>query len=87
MVELNVCVGTSCHLNGSYNVVQTFEQLIEEYSLHDEIEFRANFCMKQCQNQGVSVAVDGEDYRVEPEKAGEFFENIILKKTANKSSV
>lgn len=85
MVEINVCVGTSCHLNGSYNVVQTFEQLIEAYSLHEDIEFKANFCMKQCQSGGVSVAVDGKAYRVEPERAGEFFENIILKKAAKGS--
>ncbi len=78
MIEINVCVGTSCHLNGSYNVVQTFEQLIEEHSLHEEIEFKANFCLKHCQNQGVSVTVNGQDYRVVPEKAIEFFNNIIL---------
>lgn len=81
MVEISVCVGTSCHLNGSYNVVQTFEQLMEEYSLHEQIEFKACFCMKQCQNKGVSVSINGVDYRVEPENASAFFLDTILKKT------
>jgi len=80
MVEINVCIGTSCHLNGSYNVVQIFQQLIEEYSLHEEIEFKANFCMKQCQKKGVSVAIDGESYRVGPEDIRELFQNKILSK-------
>lgn len=78
MVELNVCVGTSCHLNGSYNVVQIFQQLIEEHKLHDEIEFKACFCRKNCNNEGVSVGIDGESYRVVPEEAGEFFKKHIL---------
>lgn len=80
MVEINVCIGTSCHLNGSYNVVQTFQQLIEENSVHDKVEFNALFCMKQCNSKGVSVAVDGEKYRLEPENAREFFETKILSK-------
>ncbi len=80
MVELGVCIGTSCHLNGSYNVVQTFQQLIEEYALHDKIEFKAYFCMKECKSNGVSVSVGEENYRIEPENAGDFFRNTILAK-------
>ena len=32
MIEVNVCIGTACHLRGSYNVVQTFQQMIEPVS-------------------------------------------------------
>ncbi|MGN0592047.1 MAG: (2Fe-2S) ferredoxin domain-containing protein, partial [Ruminococcus sp.] len=35
MVELNVCIGSSCHLKGSYNIIHTFQHLIEEKGLHD----------------------------------------------------
>jgi NADH:ubiquinone oxidoreductase subunit E len=80
MIEINICIGTACHLSGSYNIVQCFQQLIEEHSLHDHIDLKAYFCMKQCGNKGVSVSVDGEVYRVEPEKAIEFFHNTVLKK-------
>lgn len=79
MVEIGVCVGTSCHLNGSYNVVQTFRQFIEEYGLHEKVEVKACFCLKQCQNKGVSVTVDKTAYRIEPENAGAFFEETIRK--------
>lgn len=75
MVELNVCIGSSCHLKGSYNVIQTFQQLIEAGQLHDRLEMKAQFCMKQCQ-KGVSV---GEDvYSVSPETAKSFFESTVL---------
>lgn len=80
MIEIGVCIGTSCHLNGSYNVVQTFQQLIEEYGLHDKINFNAKFCMKQCQNKGVSVVIDGKEFRIEPENANAFFKDTILSK-------
>lgn len=80
MVEISVCIGTSCHLNGSYNVVQTFRQKIEELSLHDKIDIKADFCMKQCQKKGVSVTVDGENYQIDPMEASAFFQNTVMKK-------
>jgi NADH:ubiquinone oxidoreductase subunit E len=77
MVELNVCVGSSCHLKGSYNVIQAFQQLVEEKSLHDKIDMKAQFCMKQCQ-KGVSVSIGSEIYSVSPETVREFFSNTIM---------
>jgi NADH:ubiquinone oxidoreductase subunit E len=80
MVNVGVCIGTACHLNGSYNVVQTFRQLIEEYSLHNKVTVKACFCLKQCQNKGVAVTVDKEVFRVDAMNAGEFFKNTIMEK-------
>lgn len=80
MIEINVCIGTSCHLNGSYNVIQTFRQQLEERSLHNKINLKSAFCMKECQNKGVSVNVDGECYQINPMEAVEFFQSTILKK-------
>jgi hypothetical protein len=36
--------------------------------------------MKQCQNKGVSVTLDGVNYRVEPESARQFFKETVLMK-------
>ncbi|MDR1932979.1 MAG: (2Fe-2S) ferredoxin domain-containing protein, partial [Spirochaetales bacterium] len=69
MLELCVCVGSSCHIKGSYNVIQTFQQLIEEKSLHEKINFKSSFCQKQCQYPGVAVSVGGTLHHVAPEKA------------------
>ncbi len=81
MVEVRVCVGTSCHLNGSYNVVQDIQQLIEQHSLHDKLNFEAIFCMKQCQAKGVSIKVDNEEFRIEPNQVKEFFLENIMSRT------
>ncbi len=78
MIELSVCIGSSCHIKGSYNVIQAFMQLIEEYGLHDKIDFKSTFCMKQCQYAGVGLVLNGEAYRIPPETAREFFRTTIL---------
>ena len=75
--EISICIGSSCHLKGSYNVVQVFQKLIEEHKLHDSIEMKAKFCMKQCQN-GVSVSIGEKMYSVSPETASEFFLESVL---------
>ena len=83
MVVIRVCIGSACHIRGSYNVIQTFQQMIEEYSLHDKVDFSGIFCMKKCQNVGVSVSVDGEYFRVAPEQARAFFkENVLARVSA-----
>jgi NADH:ubiquinone oxidoreductase subunit E len=78
MIELCVCIGSSCHLKGAYNVIQAFQQLIEANSLHDRIDFKAKFCMKQCQNKGVSVSINDKEYNIVPEAAREFFESVVM---------
>lgn len=78
MTELSVCIGSACHLKGSYNLVQTFQQLIEENLLHDKIDFKANFCMKMCDKPGVTVSLNGEKFSITPEKASEFFKDKVL---------
>ena len=77
MIELNVCIGSSCHLKGSYNVIQAFQQLVEENNLHDKVEMKAQFCMKNCQ-QGVSVSIGDEVFSVSPETVREFFRTTVM---------
>ena len=47
MIELSVCIGSSCHIKGSYNVIQTFQQMIEENNLHGQVDFKGTFCMRR----------------------------------------
>ncbi len=81
MHDLKVCIGSACHIKGSYNVIQVFQQLIEENKLHDAIEIGGIFCMKQCQH-GVAVSLDGEIFNVTPENAYQFFQETILPKVS-----
>jgi NADH:ubiquinone oxidoreductase subunit E len=78
MTELSVCIGSSCHLKGSYNVIQTFQQLIEEFALHDRIDFKSTFCMKMCRQYGVSVSLNQKVYNIVPETSEEFFKTAVI---------
>ncbi len=78
MLELSVCIGSSCHLKGSYNIIQLFQQMIEENALHDKIDFKASFCMRKCQSSGVAVSINGMVHHLQPETAREFFKNTIM---------
>jgi len=78
MLTIIICVGSSCHVRGSDEVAETFERLIDEKGLADEIEIVGAFCMDHC-SMGVSVRVGDKIYRgVRPEGARVFFENEIM---------
>ncbi len=54
---IKVCVGSSCHLKGSYDVVEAFKALVKKYNVEDKIELQASFCLSNCLH-GVSAAVE-----------------------------
>ena len=54
MTQLSVCIGSACHLKGAYNVISTFQHLIEERGLHEKIAFSAKFCTKECHKPAAS---------------------------------
>ena len=79
MHEIHICIGSSCHLKGSYNVVQELQQIIEEKTLHDQLVIKATFCMEQCQD-GVSVTFDGTVFSLLPGTCRDFFSTTIAPK-------
>ncbi|MCR5540395.1 MAG: (2Fe-2S) ferredoxin domain-containing protein [Ruminococcus sp.] len=78
-MKVTVCIGSSCHLKGSRQVVEQLQYLIAEADLGDKVKLGGTFCMGKCQ-QGVCVTVDDVFYSVSPETVGEFFEKEIKQK-------
>lgn len=78
-MKVTICIGSSCHLKGSRQVVETLQRLVAENKLEDKVELAGTFCIGNCQ-QGVCVTVDGEFFSVSPETATEFFNTQILAK-------
>ena len=79
MLKITVCIGSSCHIKGSRQVVEQLQQLIADNGVGDKVDLGGTFCMGQCQ-QGVCVSVDGEFYSVSPDGVNEFFANAVLAK-------
>ena len=78
-MKVTVCIGSSCHIKGSRQVVEQLQYLISKYNLTDKVELAGTFCMGKCQ-QGVCVTINEEFFSVTPECVEEFFNNNILKK-------
>lgn len=78
-MKVTVCIGSSCHIKGSRQVVERLQDLISENKLDDKVELSGTFCMGKCQ-QGVCVTVDEEFHSVTIDTADEFFENNIKAK-------
>ncbi|CDF00918.1 MAG: (2Fe-2S) ferredoxin domain-containing protein [Ruminococcus sp.] len=75
-MKVTVCIGSSCHIKGSRQVVEQLQYLIHENNLSDKVELTGTFCMGKCQ-QGVCVSVDDKFFSVSPENVKDFFnENI-----------
>ena len=58
-MKLSICVGSSCHLKGSHDVVIRLQELISEHHLINKIELKASFCLGYCAD-GVAMKVDDE---------------------------
>lgn len=76
MTTINVCIGSACHLKGSYNIINRFQDLIKKNNMDDEVVVKAAFCLGEC-TKAVSVKVDeGEVYSVNDTNVEEFLINM-----------
>ena len=76
-MKVTVCIGSSCHIKGSRQVVEQLQGLIAEHNLADKVELSGTFCIGKCE-QGVCVTVDDEFFSVTPETVKKFFDKSIL---------
>ena len=78
-MKVTVCIGSSCHLKGSRNIVEKLQSLVEQHDLKDKLEIAGTFCLGKCNREGVTVKIDEEIYvGVNPDEFEEFFfENIL----------
>ncbi|MFL0268611.1 (2Fe-2S) ferredoxin domain-containing protein [Candidatus Clostridium radicumherbarum] len=78
-MTITVCIGSSCHLKGSYDIVHMLQKLISEHNLENKVEIKASFCLGDCKN-GVCVKVDESPIiSVKKENVNDFFNDYIVK--------
>lgn len=77
-MEIKVCIGSSCHLRGSYEVIEKLKKLIADNALEDKVDLAASFCLGKC-GTGVTVTGDGEFWDgVTPDTVEEIFKQKVL---------
>ena len=79
-MEVSVCVGSSCHLKGSYDIIQLMKTALAKHQLEEKVNLAAAFCLGKCTGGG-SIKVDDEVITgVSKENFDEIFEKYILSK-------
>lgn len=77
-MDIFVCVGSSCHLKGSKDIIDKLNKLISDESMNHKIVLKGSFCMGKCSEKGVSVKFNDEVYSLEKDDVELFFKKKIL---------
>ena len=79
MVIVQVCVGSSCHLKGSGEIVELLERAVVEHGIQDEVVLTGSFCIGKCNRVGVTIQVNDDVHvGITVENFSDFFRNNIL---------
>ena len=78
-MKITVCIGSSCHIKGSRQVVEGLRKLIADKNIAEKVELAGTFCLGKCQ-QGVCVSIGEEIFSVTPETVESFFETEVLRR-------
>ena len=78
---IQICVGSSCHLKGSPEIVELLQKAVTEYHLENEVTLAGSFCIGVCNRVGVTVQVDDDIHTgITKENFKEFFKENVLDK-------
>ena len=79
MLIVQICVGSSCHLKGSQEIVELLENAVKEHHIEDDVVLSGSFCIGQCNRVGVTVQVNDDVHvGITRENFKEFFTTNIL---------
>ena len=78
---IQICVGSSCHIKGSADIVELLQQAVADNGLESEITLAGSFCIGKCNRVGVTMQVDDVVHvGVTKEGFKEFFAEHVLAK-------
>lgn len=80
-MTIKVCVGSSCHLKGSSEIISLLQKSVEEHQLGEKVTLMGSFCIGKCNRIGVTVQIDDETHvGITKENFKEFFSENVLNK-------
>lgn len=78
---IQICIGSSCHIKGSADIVALLQKAVEEHHLETEVTLAGSFCTGKCNRVGVTIQVDDDIYTgITRENFNEFLNDKILAK-------
>ena len=80
MLIIQICVGSSCHLKGSQDIVELLQTAVAEHHLEDDVVLTGSFCIGKCNRVGVTVQVNDDVHvGITRDNFREFFNEHVLK--------
>jgi NADH:ubiquinone oxidoreductase subunit E len=80
MLDVYVCIGSSCHLKGSYEVVEHLKSLILKNKLTKKVALKASFCMGNCTDPVCMRIGDQQFTGITPQNLDAFFADEIVRR-------
>ncbi|MCQ2534253.1 MAG: (2Fe-2S) ferredoxin domain-containing protein [Clostridia bacterium] len=78
-MNVQICVGSSCHLKGSEKIIELFQKSVAEHKLENDVTLAGSFCTGKCNRIGVTVTIEDSVYTgITPENFSDFFNDKIL---------
>ena len=76
-MDIVICIGSSCFLKGSKDIIAILERLIAMHNLKDKVNLVGSFCMGRC-TEGVCVKIGEETFPLSPATTESFFNEQVL---------
>ena len=81
MIFVQICVGSSCFLKGSEEIVNRMTAAVERHQLEDEVILSGSFCSGKCNRNGVTIHVEDDTFTgITGEDFEKFFQEQILQR-------
>ena len=77
-MDIRVCIGSSCHLKGSREVINRLNELIKTNELENFIELKGSFCTGDCLCKGIMIRINETIHSVTCNEVDSFFKNSVL---------
>ena len=79
MLVVQICVGSSCHLKGSEQIVELMQKAVDEHKLDGDVVLVGSFCIGKCNREGVTVQINDDIHvGITTQNFKEFFKKNIL---------
>lgn len=78
-MKIAVCLGSSCHVKGSPQIIEMLRKAIKENNLEGKVEIEGSICLGECAAKGVNMKIDDEVITgITSENFSELFKTRIL---------
>lgn len=78
-MTIQICVGSSCHLKGSPEIVELLQKAVQEHGLEEDVTLVGSFCVGKCNRVGVTVQVDDDVHiGITKDNFKDFFKEHVL---------